>query len=170
MSSVAAAASRKTVVAHVNNLAASAAYWVASQASRIVAVPSADVGSIGVFSIHTDYSRMLDQAGIKATIVRSTDAPYKAEGNPWEPLSDDARAYAQQRIDQSHADFVRAVAKGRGTTQANVRESYGKGRVVDARKAADLGMIDGVGDLGSVLEGLVGKRAAAKLKPRAALI
>ena len=164
------AASKKKVVAVVDSLAASAAYWIASQASKIVATPSADVGSIGVYSVHNDYSAMLRNAGIGTTIVKSSGSPYKAEGNPYEPLSDEAKAYAQSRVDESHGNFVRDVAQGRGATQTAVRDTYGQGRVVDARKGVSLGMVDEVGDMNSVLTSLLGVKQAKAFRKRAALL
>ena len=74
----------KPVTAFVNSLAASAAYFIASQAGSVVMTPSAEVGSIGCVLVHMDLSKMLDEAGITPTIIRSS--PHKAEGNPYEPL------------------------------------------------------------------------------------
>src|SRR5690606_37146136 len=64
-----AARSVKPIYAVANTLAASAAYWLASQATEVVATPSATVGSIGVLVVHLDQSRALDQAGITPTII-----------------------------------------------------------------------------------------------------
>ena len=146
---VRAAAAQKKVVAVVDSLAASAAYWIASQASRMVATPSSDVGSIGVYSVHNDYSNMLRNAGVNTTIIKSSASPYKAEGNPYEPLSDEAKAHAQQRIDESHGHFVRDVAQGRGATQTAVRETFGQGRVVDARQGLPQARHDFLNSAGS---------------------
>src|SRR5215467_6271108 len=87
------AAEVKPVVAVANSLAASAAYWIASQASSLVVGPSADVGSIGVISAHIDRSKMLEDMGLRVTVVSA--GRYKAEGNPFAPLSDEAKANMQ---------------------------------------------------------------------------
>jgi signal peptide peptidase SppA len=148
---VRSAAAQKPVTAVVDSLAASAAYWIASQAGSVVVSPSADVGSIGVLSVHLDFSQMLEQDGVKPTIIRSV--PYKAEGNPFEALSPEARANIQAEVDTAHEAFVRDVAAGRKVSMAKVREDFGKGRTVNAQRAVDLGMADRIGTMADVLGG-----------------
>ena len=77
----------KPVVAVANSMAASAAYWIASQASEFVATPSGEVGSIGVFAMHQDISKALSQFGVQVTLISA--GKYKVEGNPFEPLGDE---------------------------------------------------------------------------------
>jgi signal peptide peptidase SppA len=139
----------KPVTAVVDSLAASAAYWIASQAGQVVVTPSGDVGSIGVLAVHTDLSAMLEQDGVKVTILRST--PYKAEGNPFEPLTEAAQESVMGEISRAHGDFVRAVAAGRKKSQAYVEENFGKGRTVSAARAVSAGMADRVGTMADVL-------------------
>ena len=88
---------RKTSVAVVNSLCCSAAYWLSSAASEIVCTNSGQAGGIGVYLIHEDDSGALEKAGVKMTVIRS--GRYKAEGNPTEPLSPDARDYFQSQVD-----------------------------------------------------------------------
>ncbi|CAL77405.1 conserved hypothetical protein; putative peptidase S49 domain [Bradyrhizobium sp. ORS 278] len=139
---VAEAAQRKPCVACVNTLAASAAYWIASQASEIVMTPSADVGSIGAMVMHVDYSKALEDAGITVTMIRSEQSPKKNEAHPFGPLSDEARANLQSRVNDAGADFIRAVASGRRVTQSKVKEDFGQGRMFGAREAVARGMVD----------------------------
>jgi len=146
---VRAAAAKKKVIAVANPLAASAAYWIGAQASELVVAPGGDVGSVGVLGLHADISKMLADAGVTINVVRS--ARYKGEHMPFLPLSDDGRAYMQQRVDEAHGDFVRDVAAGRGTTQADVRERFGEGRVVSAAAAVKRGMADRIGSLDQVI-------------------
>lgn len=97
-------------VADVN--AYSAAYLLASQAQRVFAAPkSGGVGSIGVYMLHMDYSKMLDEAGIKPTFIKAGDG--KTAGNPYEPLSTEAKARFQAEIDRLYAEFTAAVSRGR---------------------------------------------------------
>jgi signal peptide peptidase SppA len=150
---VAAAAKAKPVIAVANTLAASAAYWIASQATQLVVTPSADVGSVGVISAHLDMSKMLEDFGLKVTMVSA--GKYKAEGSPFAPLADEAKANMQARVDEAYADFIRDVAAGRKVTQARAREEFGQGRVVSARRAVDIGMADRVATLPEVIGGLL---------------
>ena len=74
-------------------------------------MPSGQVGSIGVFALHADMSGMLEQAGIKVTLVKA--GKYKAEGLPYFPLGDEATAHMQAQAEGYLADFVADVALGR---------------------------------------------------------
>ncbi len=146
---VRAAAQVKPVTAVVDSLCASAAYYIASQAAQLVVTPSAEVGSIGTLAIHADFSQAYEREGIAVTIIR--DPPFKAEGNPFEPLSDEARAHLQGDVSGATADFHRAVAQGRRVSLTKVREDFGKGRTVGAHRAVELGMADRVGSMSDVL-------------------
>lgn len=157
---VARAAGVKPVFASANGLAASAAYWVGSQATEFAVAPSGIVGSIGVLSMHTDFSKQLEQMGRKVTIVRA--GKFKAEGNPYEPLGEEARVERQRIADAYHAQFIKAVSEGRSTSQANVRENYGQGRVVMAQEAVARGMVDRVETAGETLSRLVRRVARAE--------
>lgn len=140
---------RKPIVAVANSMAASAAYWIGSQADELVVTPGALVGSIGVISVHTDVSRAEDMNGYKTTLV--TAGKYKAEGNEFEPLGDEARAEIQSRVDAYYGMFVKDVATGRNVSPKTVTESYGQGRVVTADRAVQLGMANRVATLDQVL-------------------
>lgn len=135
-----AARAVKPVVAVANTLAASAAYWIASAATEIVVTPSGRVGSIGVYSAHSDISAAQEKMGVKTTLVSAGE--YKVEKNPYEPLSDDARAEMQREIDAVYEMFLSAVAKGRDVSVKDVREKYGQGRVLLAKDALAVGMVD----------------------------
>lgn len=136
------ARSKKKVVAMISPLAASAAYWIASQAEEIVAIPSADVGSIGVFMAHTDCSKFNEAQGIKTTYIFA--GKYKVEGNMEEPLSDEGRGHYQSEVDTIYKDFIGAVARGRGISTEKVEKSFGQGRTMMAPAAKRAGMIDTV--------------------------
>jgi signal peptide peptidase SppA len=137
-----AARDAKPVVAVANSLAASAAYWVASQASEFYAAPGAEVGSIGVYMIHANVAEALKQDGVEVTLISA--GKYKTEMSEFGPLAADARAHQQSSIDQYYDAFIRAVARGRGTTQKAVREGMGQGRVLLPDGAKAERMIDGV--------------------------
>ena len=139
----------KRIIAIANPLAASAAYWVATAADELVVAPGGLVGSVGSLGIHTDRSGANEQAGLKYTYITAGD--YKAEGNPNEPLGDEAREYMQSQVDHYYAQFVQDVARNRGITTATVKRDYGQGRVLEARQAVEAGMADHVGTLESVL-------------------
>ena len=149
----------KRIVAMVNGMAASAAYWLAAQADEIVSIPSGLSGSIGVYSAHQDMSAALEQEGIKMTLVSA--GKHKVEGNPFEPLSEEAQAVMQARVDDAYATFVRDVAKGRGVSPADVRKGYGEGRVLSAKDAKAAGLIDRIATVDETLSRLMGSSRSA---------
>jgi signal peptide peptidase SppA len=154
---VRALAEKRHVVALANSLTASAAYWLASQADEIVATPEALVGSIGVFTMHEDYSQMMESMGVKTTYISA--GKYKTEANPDQPLSAEAQAHLQSIVDDVYGLFVGDVARGRGVTPATVRSDYGQGRVLTAGDAKTAGMIDRVATSDETIRRLVGTRA-----------
>lgn len=139
------------IVAMVNPLSASAAYWIASQAQEIVAVPSADIGSVGVFMMHTDCSKMMEEAGVKPTFIFAKDSPYKVEGNMYEPLGEEAKAYYQSEVDVIMAMFVKSIARGRGVPSSKVLSDFGQGRTMSAPDAKAAGMIDRVATINQAM-------------------
>lgn len=144
---------RKPVVAVSNHRMASAAYWIATAADQVVVTPSGEVGSIGVFAVHEDISAAMEKEGVKVSLISA--GKYKVEGNPWEPLSDEARAAIQATVVETYDTFVEAVARNRGVMPAVVRTSFGEGRMVSARQAVELGMADRIATLDEVIVSLL---------------
>jgi signal peptide peptidase SppA len=140
---------QKKSVAVANVMAASAAYWLASAAGELVVAPSGAVGSIGVFAAHDDFSKALEQAGIKTTFISA--GKYKVDGNEVEPLSDSARADMQSKVDAFYSMFVKSVARSRSTSQDDVRGGFGEGRMVLAAAAIKEGMADRVATMDETL-------------------
>jgi hypothetical protein len=116
----------------------------------VAVIPSGQVGSIGVFSMHVDTTAAEEAEGVKVTIVKA--GKYKAEN--MEPLTDAAREAMQQQVDTYYDTFVADVAKGRGVAPKVVRETYGEGRVVLAKDALAAGMVDRIATLEEVLRGM----------------
>jgi len=157
----------KPIVAMANATAASAAYWIASQADELIVTPSGQVGSIGVIGVHRDVSKMAATMGVKYTFI--TAGRFKNEGSEFEPLDDEARANMQRRVDQYYDTFVRAVARGRDVKEPAVRDGFGEGRIVSAWDALRGNMVDALGTLDQVVGLLAGgrKRVAASLAAEA---
>lgn len=129
-------------IAVANTLAASAAYWLGSSADEFSVTESGNVGSIGVFAAHQDLSAMYERMGVKTTLISAGE--HKTEGHPFGPLSRDARAFLQARIDETYSQFIDAVAAGRKTTRDDVLQNFGRGRVMGAQAALTAGMVDRV--------------------------
>jgi signal peptide peptidase SppA len=148
-----AARGTKPIVAIANTLAASAAYWIATQADELVVTPSGFVGSVGTYALHEDWSSFNEQFGVDPTYVFA--GRYKIEGNENEPLSETARNAWQETVDQFQAMFVTDVALGRGVDEQTVLDDYGEGRVLTAPDALQAGMVDRVEPFEDTLARLV---------------
>lgn len=146
---------KKKVVASVSGMAASAAYWIATAAEEVAVTPSGEVGSVGVYMVHQDFSGFYGKEGVNHTIIKA--GKYKAEGHHAEPLTDEAKASLQGRVDESYGLFVNAVAKHRGVKAADVRGGYGEGRVVSAKAALDMGMVDRIATFDEVVARLTSR-------------
>lgn len=163
---VRAAKARKPVVAVANTQAASAAYWLASQADEIVVTPSGDVGSIGVYTLHRDLSEQHAMKGIAPTLISA--GKYKVEGNPFEPLNDSARSAMQADVDDYYRMFTGAVADGRGVSAEEVRSGYGEGRSLHAKQAVSAGLADRVATLADTVRRVTSPAGRAALDKRRA--
>ncbi|MBK3333548.1 S49 family peptidase [Burkholderia pseudomallei] len=168
------ARSQKPVFAIANSVAASAAYWIASSANEFYVTPGGEAGSIGVYLAHQNLAKALEEEGVETTLISA--GKYKTEGNPFGPLSDEARAALQTRVDAYYGAFTRGVAKNRGVDVATVREGMGEGRVLSASAAKAENMVDGVATFDEVVRKLAktigqGGTQAQPAKPsRAALL
>lgn len=140
---------RKPVVAIANSLAASAAYWIGCCASELYVTPGGEVGSIGVWQAHQDYSQAMAEEGIKTTLISA--GKYKVEGNPYTALDTEAQAFMQSRVNDYFGAFTKAVAKGRGVSIETVRNGMGQGRVLGADAALAEKMVDGIATFDQVV-------------------
>jgi signal peptide peptidase SppA len=159
---IVSARTQKPVVAIANSLAASAAYWIGCSASEFYVTAGGEVGSIGVWQAHFDYSQALAAEGVKPTLISA--GKYKVEGNPYVPLDEDAQAFMQSRVDDYYASFTKAVSRGRGVPIAQVREGMGQGRVLGADAAQAQKMVDGVATFDDVI-GKMRRDAKATARP-----
>jgi ClpP class serine protease len=137
---------RKPVTAFVTGYAASAAYWLASQASEIVMERAAQVGSIGVVASMSRQEAPGSDGRRNYEIV-SSNAPNKRP----DPSTEDGRAAVQAEVDGIEAVFIADVARGRGVPVSVVRSEFGRGAMVTGRVAVERGMANRIGTLDSVL-------------------
>jgi signal peptide peptidase SppA len=142
----------KPVNAYIGGYGASAAYFLASQASEIVADPTAMVGSVGVVVGFTDRTAADEKSGIKRMEIVSSQSPKKR----LDPTTDEGRASVQAMADDLAEEFIAMVAAGRGVAVEKVLADFGQGDSMMARRALTAGMIDRVGSF----EGLLAEMAA----------
>ncbi len=131
----------KPVTAFIEDIGASAAYAVASQAGQIFANEPAMVGSIGTFLVVADFSRMAANEGIEVHVIKAGE--FKGAGTPGTEITTAQIAEWQRLVNQSNELFLSSVARGRKFSIAQVRQ-LADGRVHIAADALSLGLIDGV--------------------------
>lgn len=162
---VKAAGRQKPVWAQIEDLGASAAYWLASQTQRIVAnSPTALVGSIGTLQVVTDYSAAAEKAGIR-TLVFST-GPLKGIGTPGTKITDEQAAHLQKIVETVQQSFDAAVQKGRGLTNKELG-AVRHGGVFTAGEALDAKLIDAVQPLSKTINDFATAIKAGPSDPRA---
>ena len=128
----------------------SAAYWLGAGAGPITATETSLVGSIGVISVHTELSKMDAKEGITRTVLRAGE--YKALRNPYEPLSDQAKAEAQAQMEHIYDIFANSMADARGTSRANFDATMGRGREFIGSQAKTANLIDHIGTYETALQ------------------
>jgi signal peptide peptidase SppA len=138
---VARAAAKKPVHAYIEDMGASAAYWIASQCTRIHANATAQVGSIGTYGVIYDYSGMAAREGVKAIVIRAGE--FKGAGTPGTEITEAQRAEFQRTVDALNAHFLDAVSRGRKMPMERVKE-LADGRAHVGEEARTLGLIDEV--------------------------
>jgi signal peptide peptidase SppA len=142
----------KPVTAFVNDMAASAAYGIASAASEIIISPTSIVGSIGVVMLHADRSGELAAQGVKPTLIFAGN--HKVDGNPFEPLSDAVRADLQASVDAHYRQFLDTVAAGRGRKLTADMARATEARTFIGADAVRLGLADRIASFDEVLASL----------------
>ena len=150
--------SKTPVHAYIEDLGASAAYWVASQANRITANATGEIGSIGTVAVVEDTSEAAEMAGVKVHVI-STGA-YKGAFVDGAPVTDEHLEYLRERVESLNSYFQAAVKAGRGFDAAALG-AVSDGRVFGAKEARRLGLIDGIETQEDARA-----RLAAKVRPK----
>lgn len=128
----------KPTMAFCDGQACSAAYWIASQANRFTATPSASIGNIGCFVAITNVKKALDKAGVEVTVVKS--GKYKAMGYPGTDLTEEQLAYLQSDIDATAADFKSDVK----AVRSYVKDEDMEAQVFSGKDAARKNLVTGL--------------------------
>ena len=147
------------IVAIANGMMASAALWIGAAASEVVVTPSGEAGSIGVISMYSDMSGWLENLGVKVEIMRTPDK--KARFTGFEPMTDEMRAFVQDRISASYEKFKRAMATNRGVRIDQVEGKFGGGEMMRAEEAVSAGLADRIGTLDQTINRMMTRRAPA---------
>ncbi len=137
-------ARRRPLVANIRGIGASGGYMIACAAHQIVAAPGSVVGSIGVISVRPALQELLERAGIGVNVNKSGE--FKDMGAPWRETTPEEEAKLQELVDDMYGSFVNIVSESRNIEEERVRE-IATGEVYLATRAAELGLVDEIGDL-----------------------
>jgi len=145
----------KPLVAHIDDMGCSAAFWVASQAQRITMNATGVVGSIGILAVVEDTSGAAEKAGVEVHVIAT--GPAKGDLIDGKPVTAEALERIQERVDGLFSHFASAVQGGRRMS-AEQFAAVADGRVFGSADALRLGLVDGVESMEQVLGGLIQQR------------
>ncbi len=134
----------KPLVVSMGNYAASGGYYIACNSDRIFAEPTTITGSIGVFGIIPNFSKMADRIGINAEQI--TTNKQSLGYSAFEPMSDQFYKVAKEGVEDFYETFLDRVSKGRKMTRDEVNE-IAQGRVWSGKQALEKGLVDELGNL-----------------------
>ena len=153
----------KPVYAAANDIALSAAYAVASAASKVFVTRTGAVGSVGVYALHVDQSGFDKELGAKYTYVFAGEK--KVDGNPHEPLADRAKGDIQEEVDREYGIFTETVARNRKVAKKQIVAT--QAGLLWAENAVPL-LADAVGTIDDAMNALIGSMGARSRSSTAA--
>ena len=141
----------KPVYAYVRGMAASGGYYLACAATKVYALPTALVGSIGVIYLRPVLEQLLAKIGVEFSVYKSGE--FKDMTGFWRAPSDRESEKFQELIKEIFGNFVTVVANGRSLEESKVRE-VATGEVLTAQRGINVGLVDEIGDFKDALEAL----------------
>jgi protease-4 len=155
-------AQQKPVVAYVSGIGASGGYYLCCAASKVVALPTALVGSIGVIYLRPILEQLLGKVGIELSVFKG--GRLKDMTGFWRSPTDEESERFQGLISEMYDTFVSVVAQGRSLEDSQVRE-LATGEIYTARRGHEMGLVDELGDFDLALN-LAGELGNVRPKPR----
>ena len=136
------------IVVSMGSYAASGGYWIATEADRVLAMPTTITGSIGVYGVIPTMEDSLAALGIYSDAVNTTANASLLQLN--RPMTEQAKIIFQSGVDNVYSRFITLVANARNSTPKAVHE-IAQGQVWTGQKALQLGLIDQLGDLNDAI-------------------
>lgn len=143
------------VIAFVEDVAASGGYWLAAAADEIFADPSSVVGSIGVISAGFGLHELMAKNGVERRVYTAGNS--KSMLDPFRPEQPEDVARLKELLEDIHVNFKDHVSTRRAGKLPEDRDLF-TGEIWLARKAIDVGLIDGIGHLKPLLMERFGKK------------
>jgi len=154
-------AAKKKIIVSMGSLAASGGYYISAPATMIYANPGTITASIGVILKLSNIEALMDKIGIKSYTLKT--GKYKDSGSPVREFSAEDRAMLQSVIDNTHEQFIKAVAEGRKLPIDDVRK-IADGRILSGEQAKGFKLVDRLGTLQDAIEE-AGKQSGIKGDP-----
>lgn len=153
----------KPIIAVIEDVGASGAYYMAAAADEIIAAPASLVGSIGVIFASFGFEEAIDNLGIERRIFVSGEN--KGFLDPFSPVRPEEREFWQTVMDTTHGQFIEAVRLGRGDRLVEDERLF-SGLIWSGQQAYELGLIDGIGSLDALSRELFGEVRLHDYTPR----
>ena len=147
----------KPTISVVDSACYSAAYALASTSDQVVVTPTGGAGSVGVYTMHVNMSKMLENWGLEITLIHAGE--HKVDGHPYAELPDDVRADMQKSVDATYNKFVESVARNRNLSVEAVKDT--QARCYSADDALALGLIDSVASPIEAIRAFLGSHSEA---------
>lgn len=140
---------KKPLAVSMGDYAASGGYWISCGADRIFADPLTITGSIGIFGLIPNVKGLADKFGVNLeTVATNPEANFPTL---YSPMDEKQLAIMQKYVDNGYNRFIKRVAKGRKMSETRVRQ-IAEGRVWNAMKAKEIGLVDELGSLNNAIE------------------
>jgi len=149
------------VVAFVEDVAASGGYWLACAADEIFAQEASIVGSIGVVASGFGFTGLLERLGVERRLHTAGDR--KAQLDPFRPEDPEEVAWLKTLLGEIHASFIAMVRERRGSRLRAPESELFSGEFWTGRRALELGLIDGFGEIRSVMRARYGDRVKLRV-------
>ncbi|WP_096085287.1 signal peptide peptidase SppA [Agaribacterium haliotis] len=143
--------SGKKVYISMGSMAASGAYWLATAADEIWAMPGTIAGSIGVFSLIPNFSDSLNKIGIHSDGVGTS--PFADAWQLDRAMSEQTKTVIQSSVDNIYEQFINIVAEARKQSPEQI-DKVAQGHIWSGLKAQELGLVDSIGSLHDLLNKL----------------
>jgi protease-4 len=151
------------IYAVVSDVCASGGYYIAAATDKIFVNPSSIIGSIGVIMNGFGFVGAMEKLGIERRVM--TAGKHKAILDPFSPVNEEEKVHVQKVLDAVHQQFIRAVKEGRGERLKSDPQIF-SGLVWTGMEGIELGLADGVGDLRTVAETVVGAKEIVNYSKR----
>ena len=156
-------AAQKPVVAYVRGIGASGAYYLCCAASKVIALPSALVGSIGVIYLRPIMEQLLGKVGVEFSVFKA--GRLKDMSGFWRSPTQEEEGKFQDLLTEIYDNFVAVVTSGRSMEDAKVRD-LATGEIFTAKTGLDLGLVDELGSFHHAVEAAAKLADVPRLRPR----